>query len=95
MASYAELSKYEEMITAVGKFITEITNACNQMVAVGKQCAIQCDNDVPSTKAVEKLESCVKKFDRSIEAAKGIKTGLEQVAEEIREKILAYDFDTD
>ena len=96
MASHAELAKYEEMIAAVGKFITEISEACNQMTAVGKQCAEQCDNDVPSTKSNEKLASCVKKFEGSLEAAESTKAGLIAKAEQIREILAqAAEFDSD
>jgi DNA repair ATPase RecN len=94
MASYAEVQKYEDMIEAVGKFIGEVSEACNEMEAAGKDCVEQCDNDVPSTKSNEKLTDCIKKFHESVETARNVKAGLQHELERLREILRrADDFD--
>ena len=85
MATHAKVHSFEEMISAVGKFISEVSEACNNMQAAGNQYAIQCDNDVPSTKANEKLGKCVNKFNESLETAQKIKEGLERELEKLLE----------
>ena len=85
MASHAEVRSFEEMIAAVSKFISEVSESCSQMLAVGNQCVTQCDGDVPSTKANTKLKGCVAKFAGSLETAQKIKEGLERELEKLHE----------
>jgi len=85
MASVAEISRFEEMIEAVGKFISEVSEACIELTAAGNDCVAECDNDVPSTKSNEKLTSCVQKFQESLETARKIREGLQYELERLRE----------
>ena len=85
MASHAEIQKFEEMIAAVSKFIGEVSEACNEMEAVGNQCVAQCDNDEPSTKANDKLSKCIKKFHELLETAQRVQAALQHELERLLE----------
>ena len=85
MAGVAEIPRFEEMIEAVGRFMSEVSEACVELAAAGKDCAEQCDNDVPSTKSNEKLTSCVAKFQEALEDAGRIRQGLQQELERLRD----------
>ena len=94
MASVAEIPRFEAMIEAVGKFIAEVSEACNELTAAGKDCVEQCDNDVPSTKSNEKLTRCVKEFHESLETAGKVKEGLQYELERLYELLRkANEFD--
>jgi DNA repair ATPase RecN len=85
MAGVAEIPKFEEMVAAVSRFISEVSEACNEMAAAGNECVEQCDNDEPSTKSNAKLTNCIKKFNESLETAEQVKKGLQQELERLYE----------
>jgi len=89
MANEAKTENYEEMIAAVSKFISDVSEASSEMTAAGNQCVEQCDNDEPSTKANAKLNNCVRKLDDSLETARKIQEALQKELEQIYETLRA------
>ena len=94
MANIADVKKFEEMIEAVSKFMKEVSEASNEMSAAGNQCAEQCDNDVPSTRANAKLSECVKKLNESLEEAQKVRIDLQRELEHLQAILQEAEFDS-
>ena len=85
MASTADIPKYEEMINAIGRFISQVNEASSEMGVAGNECVENCGNDNASTASNAKLIECISKFNESTETAGRVQAALQEQLEQLYE----------
>lgn len=85
MAQNIDEAKYESMISALSTFITQVSEACDDMEDAGKQCVENMDGDEASTRSNDKLAGCIAKYRETLEEAQGLINKMQQELENARE----------
>ena len=82
--AYADEQSYEEMITALQNFMTQVSDNCDIMESAGKDCVDNTDNDPAAVKGNEKLGACIKRIRGTLGTVQTVIVGLQQELEDIR-----------
>ena len=82
--AYADEQSYEEMISALQTFITNVSDACGDMETAGNDCVDNTDGDPAAEKSNAKLQQCVARFRGTLSTAQKVITDLQQELEDIR-----------
>ena len=91
--AYAEEQSYEEMISALQSFMSEVEEQCSVLESAGNDCVDNTDGDPAAEKANAKLQKCVGDIRASLESIQGIIAALQQELEDIREAAAKANFD--
>ena len=81
MAQYIDYENYNDMISALTTFITQVSEACDEMESAGNECVENMDGDQASTKANAKLGSCIVKYRETLEAAQNLINAMQEEME--------------
>ena len=81
----ADEQSYEEMISALQTYVSQVEEQCGVMESAGNDCVDNTDGDPAAEKSNAKLQQCVGKIRSSVEAIQGIIAALQQELEDIRE----------
>lgn len=68
---------YQEMISALQSFMTEVSDACDTMDAAGTDCVDNMEGDPSAVKANEKLQECLGRFRGTFDAVQDVINGLQ------------------
>lgn len=91
--AYADEQSYEEMISALQTFMTEVDEQCGVLESAGNDCVDNTDGDPAAEKANAKLQKCVSEIRATLETIQGIISALQQELEDIREAAAKANFD--
>ena len=91
--AYADEQSYEEMISALQTFATEVEEQCGVLESAGNDCVDNTDGDPAAEKANAKLQQCVSNIRATLETIQGIISALQQELEAIREAAAKANFD--
>lgn len=83
--AYADEESYEEMISALQKFVGEVGEQCEAMSAAATDCVDNTDNDPAAQKGAAKVQECVKEINEAAESVQGVIKALQDELEAIRE----------
>ena len=78
--AYADEQSYEEMISALQTYVSQVEEECGVMESVDNT-----DGDPAASTSNEKLQQCVGKIRSATESIQGIIAALQQELEDIRE----------
>lgn len=84
--AYADEQSYEEMISALQTYVSQVGEVCGVMESAGTDCVDNTDGDPAAAKSNEKLQKCVGKIRAATESIQGIIAALQQEIDEIRIK---------
>jgi DNA repair ATPase RecN len=90
MADVAVIPNYEAMVESLGRFISSVSDSCNEMESAGKECVENCDADEASTKSNNRLGNCISRYRGILETAQNVKTAIQMELEDLyrlRDKI--------
>ena len=79
--AYVNEQSYEEMMTALRNFKTQIETQCGIMESAGKDCMDNMEEDPAATKSNEKLTKCVAKIRENYETIDKIIAALQDELE--------------
>lgn len=82
--AYADEQSYEEMISALQTYVTQVGEVCGVMQSAGIDCVENTDGDPAAVKSNEKLLQCVGKIQAATESIQGIIAALQQELEDIK-----------
>ena len=91
--AFADEQSYEEMISELQKFITDLDEQCTVMEQAGTDCVDNTDGDPAAEKANAKLQTCVSKIRESSENSSGIISAPQEELEEIRKAAAKANFE--
>lgn len=83
--AYADEQSYEEMISALQTYVSQVEEECGVMESAGNDCIDNTDGDPAASTSNEKLQQCVGKIRSATESIQGIIAALQQELEDIRE----------
>lgn len=83
--AYADEQSYEEVISALQSFVSNIGEQCQVMTSAGADCVDNTDGDPAAEKSNAKLQDCVGKIRSASEQIQGVISALQQELEDIRE----------
>ena len=83
--AYADEQSYEEMISKLQEFVSEVSEQCDVMSSAGADCVDNTDGDPAAEKSNAKLQECVRNIQSATESIQGIISALQQELEDIRE----------
>lgn len=83
--AYADEQSYEEMISALQTYVSQVEEECGVMESSGNDCVDNTDGDPAASTSNEKLQQCVGKIRSATESIQGIIAALQQELEDIRE----------
>lgn len=82
--AYADEQSYEEMISALQTFITQVSDACGDMEAAGTDCVDNMDGDPAAEKGNARIQQCAARFRGTLGTAQKVIAALQEEMEEIR-----------
>ena len=82
--AYADEQSYEEMISALQTYVSQVEEECGVMESAGN-CVDNTDGDPAASTSNEKLQQCVGKIRTATGSIQGIIAALQQELEDIRE----------
>lgn len=91
--AFADEQSYEEMISTLQTFISNLDEQCTVMQQAGIDCVDNTDGDPAAGSANTKLQQCVGKIRENSETISGIIAALQQELEDIREAAAKANFD--
>ena len=91
--AYADEQSYEEMISALQTFMTEVEEQCSVLESAGSDCVDNTDGDPAAEKANAKLQKCISDIRATLETIQGIISALQQELEDIRAAAAKANFD--
>jgi len=83
--AYADEQSYEEMISALQAFVSQVGEQCDVMEGAGNDCVDNTDGDPAAEKSNAKLQQCVSNIRSATESVQGIISALQEELEDIRE----------
>ena len=89
----ADEQSYEEMISALQKFVADANEQCEVMQRAGTDCVDNTDNDPAASKANNKLMSCVSGIRSAVAEIQDIAAKLQEELEDIRSAAAKANFD--
>ena len=84
MAEYSDLKVYDEMISELKDFSTNVTEACEGMKAQGNA-YVQILNDNVSMNALKRIVKTIKRYQSAVEKANQLAVTLQQERDELEE----------
>ncbi len=91
--AYADEQSYEEMISSLQTFISNLDEQCNAMEQAGSDCVDNTDGDPAAIGANAKMQQCIGKIRESIEEISRIISALQDELDAIREAAAKAKFD--
>lgn len=82
--AYADEESYEEMISKLQTFISDVEEQCGVMESAGNDCVDNTDNDPAAAKSNARLQQCVTGIRSATESIQGIISALQQELDDIR-----------
>lgn len=83
--AYADEQSYEEMISTLQTFVSQVSEQCEVMSSAGTDCVDNTDGDPAAEKSNAKLQECIKNIQSATESVQGIISALQEELEDIRE----------
>lgn len=83
--AFADEQSYEEMISALQNYASQVEEECNVMEAAGEDCVDNTDGDPAAEKCSSKLQICTSNIRAATQTILAIAAALQQQMEEIRE----------
>lgn len=93
--AYAEEHSYEEMISALQKFLSGLEEQCAVMTTAGEDCVDNTEEDQAAVKADAKLKTCVAGIRANFETIQQVIAKLQEELEELRRTKEKANFDYD
>lgn len=81
----ADEQSYEEMISALQTFVSQVSEQCEVMQSAGTDCVDNTNGDVAAEKSNARLQQCVGNIRSATESVQGVIAALQQELEDIRE----------
>lgn len=82
--AYADEQSYEEMISALQTYVSQVEDECGVMESAGNDCVDNTDGDPAASKSNGKLQQCVGKIRAATGSIQGIIAALQQELEDIK-----------
>lgn len=82
--AYADEQSYEEVISALQSFMSNVSEACDTMEAAGNDCVDNMDGDPAAEKSNAKLQQCIARFRGTLGTAQNVIAAMQQELEDIR-----------
>ena len=92
--AFADEQSYEEMISALQTFISDLEEQCSTLQQAGSDCVDNTDGDPAAIGANAKLQQCIGDMRESSEEISRIISALQQELEDIREAAAKANFDS-
>lgn len=77
---------YEEMISALSTFCTNVSESCSEMSNAAAECMDNCEHDEASTKSYTRVNECVQAFEKAVELAERLAAAMNRELEAAREQ---------
>lgn len=85
MATWGDVETYNDMISDLGTFCTEINNACGIMMTAANTCVQIMEEDKASLNASKNVALSCKKYEEAAELAQKLMKALEKERDDIVE----------
>lgn len=85
MANWGDVEVYNEMISDLGTFCTELGNACQVMLTAVNTCMQVMENDKASLKACRNVALSCKKYEEAAELAQKLAVALQEERDDLIE----------
>ena len=82
--AFADEQAYEEMISTLQTFISQVDEQCGVMESAGQDCVDNTDNDPAAEASNSKLQGCVGNIRATFDTIQEIITALQEELEDIR-----------
>lgn len=86
MAQQINEEVYEEMISALNTFCTNVSDSCREMENAAMECMDNCEHDQASTNSYTRVTECVQAFEKAVELAEKLAQAMENELEAAREQ---------
>ncbi len=86
MAQQINEAVYEEMISALNTFCTNVSESASEMSNAAAECMDNCEHDEASTKSYARVNECVQAFEQAVEVAEKLALAMERELEAAREQ---------
>lgn len=83
--AYADEQSYEEMISVLQNYVSQVEEECGVMESAGTDCVDNTDNDPAAVTSNSKLQQCIGKIRGAAKSIQQIIAALQQELEDIRE----------
>ena len=77
---------YEEMISALNTFCTNVSDSCSEMSNAATECMDNCEHDEASVKSYSRVNECVQAFEKAVELAEKLAAAMNNELEAAREQ---------